>query len=228
MTTINDLAAIIAGNTDTGNLRFRQGVITAVASDGTCTVKIAGSDVEITEVKVAAHVCPIPGATCWIATDGTDLFVNATISPQGPAYGSMRRNIAGSVSSGSFVNVSFATRTESQSNGTTLGSSGITIIVPGWYTVTCSPAFENTSATGGRIARMVVNGSVVWDGTLATPGSTAIVPRFAMSVDLQLAIGDVVGYEVWQNSGVSIPLNVSAGQNVLRAVWRGPVAPNLA
>lgn len=228
MTTISNLAALLAGNNDNGNLRFRQAVITAVASDGTCTVKIAGSDVEISQVPVAAHVCPIPGATCWIATDGTDLFVHATISPQGPAYATMRRNVAGSVSTSSWTAVSFGTRTETAYHGATVGSTGITIIVPGWYQVSATPAFENTSTTGFRLGRITVNGSSVWDGSMVTPsGSTAANPRSSITTSLQLAIGDVVAYEVWQNSGSSMPLNVSAGQNVLRAVWQGPVAPNL-
>jgi hypothetical protein len=226
--TISTLAALLAGNNNDGSLRYRQAVITAVASDGKCTVKIAGSEVEISEVAVAAHVCPIPGATCWIATDGRDLFVQSTISPQGPAYATMRRAVEGAVGTSAWTDVSFGTRTDTAYHGVTVGSAGFTIIVPGWYQVSSTPTFQNTTAGGFRLSRLVVNGTSVWDGTTVSPStSSAADIRMNLATTLPLAIGDVVGLQVWQNSGANRALTVGSANNILRATWIGPVAPNL-
>lgn len=61
-------------------LRLRQGVAVTVPGDGTATVTIGGDSTLISGVRVASHVPLSAGQTCWILTDGQDLFVVATLA----------------------------------------------------------------------------------------------------------------------------------------------------
>lgn len=62
------------GGTD-NPLRLRQGVVSAVAADLTCTVTVAGSAVAVSGVKQLTTAYALAGDTVWLATDGRDLFV---------------------------------------------------------------------------------------------------------------------------------------------------------
>jgi len=69
---MHDIAQLIAGQGP--SLRLRQAEVTAVASDGTLSLKIGGSETIVTGVKAFASVCPVVGGSVWVATDGVDVI----------------------------------------------------------------------------------------------------------------------------------------------------------
>ena len=222
MIDFNELAGAIAGSKDAPQLRLRQGVIQSVNANGTCSVKIGGSAVTITNVKVAAHVCPIPTASCFLATDGRDWFVLATIAPQGPAYGSMRLSVAQSFTTATFTELSWANRTDTASTGTTLGSNGITTLVPGLYSVSATLTFTG-NATGQRILRLLKNSTTEYQGiAVSAPGS--VICRLQVAGIIKCAINDVINIDGYQSSGANLSTDISGGANRLTATWIGPVS----
>lgn len=54
---------------------FRQGVVSAVNSDGTVTLTLGGSVATVTSVRCLASVMPYVGATVWCAQFAQDLLV---------------------------------------------------------------------------------------------------------------------------------------------------------
>jgi hypothetical protein len=70
-------AAIIAG--ERGGLRLRQAVVVSAVGN-VVTLKIAGSDAEISGVVCLAHVSPAPSDVVWLLTDGLDLLVIGKIA----------------------------------------------------------------------------------------------------------------------------------------------------
>lgn len=223
----DDIAALAALLTsgDEKRFRLRQGEITAVASDNTCTVTIAGdTDNPISEVNYASTVCPVPGAGCWIATDGDDLFVVATLSPYGPAVGNMRRTTQQIIGDSTWTAANYSTsvnRANEYNYGTTNGSAGITVLVPGLWAVMATPAIVGNSGGSGRAAAITVNGTRVWSGSLA-PASATMDARIVCSGTLKLAIGDVVGIDLFQNSGANRNTAVGTEQGLLNVRWIGP------
>ncbi len=82
MDIVGDLARILAPGEQRAALRLRQGKIIAVAADGTATITIGGDNTEISGIAVASHVSAVPGFACWLAVDGRDAFIIATIGPE--------------------------------------------------------------------------------------------------------------------------------------------------
>lgn len=221
----DDIAALAALLTsgDEQRFRLRQGTITAVASDGTCTVTIAGdTDNPISEVNYASTVCPVPGAGCWIATDGDDLFVVATMAPYGNAWGQWRRNNAQAVPNASWTGFgpAPANRVEEFYYGTVYGSGGLQVLVPGLWRVTTTPAFVSNSA-GVRASRITLNGAAVLDGITAA-ASGAITSRVSANGVVKCAIGDIIAADVYQTSGGSLNTDTGAGTMIFQAEWIGP------
>lgn len=60
--------------------RLRLAVVQSVESNRTCTVKVGGSTVAISGVKYLGNAQPLPNATAWIVSDGTDLFLLGTLA----------------------------------------------------------------------------------------------------------------------------------------------------
>lgn len=225
----NDIAALAAlmVSGDQQRFRLRQGQITAVASNNTCTVTIAGeTDNPISEVKYASAVCPVPGASCWIATDGRDLFVVATIAPYGVAWGNMRRTTAQTINNGTFVQMDFSTeanRADIYNYGTTSSSSGITVLVPGLWAIMGSPTFVQNSGGNARYSFITVNGTRAWQGAFAAEsggGSSTYAP-VPCAGTLKLQIGDVVGIQLFQNA-TNMNTLVGVGYGILNVRWIGP------
>lgn len=220
--TIASLASILGPSS--GGLRFREAVITAVASDGSCTVRIAGDDVEVSEVNVAAHVCPVPNSTVWVATDGSDLFVIASLAPSGPGFVHTYRTTDMNISNTTWTPLVWTSLVTPSQYGGTVSSSGITVLVPGLWRIEGGLAFASPAgATGVRTSRVTVNGANVYVGA-NSPGTAAAAGRMPVGVTLKLAIGDVVNMEVWQNNGGTLALNGAADTFTLRATWVGPAA----
>lgn len=203
--------------------KLRQGVIVSVAADYTVTVTIGGSTTQVTGVSVASHTCPIPGATCWLATDGTDWMVLATLAPTGPAYGSMRKSVAQSIPNAAWTAMTWASRTDTIATGTTLGSDGVTIGVPGLYSVTLSSDIGGTQTAGTHYVRITKGGVAMAQGSAANfPTTSTFVSRTIAAGIFKCAVGDVINGEVYQNAGAARDQDIAAGQNVISLVWIGP------
>lgn len=202
-------------------VRFRQGVIVSLQGS-TATVKIGGSTTDVAGIHYASNTCPVPGATCWLSTDGRDWFILATLAPSGPAWGTMRKSTVQAIPTSAFTELAWGSRTDVTTYGLTPGSAGFTVIVPGIYSVTASPTFV-ANATGVRIGRIVVNGAPISQG-VAIPATTGIVSRNATGTIVKCAAGDIINADVWQNSGANLNTDTGAGHCVLDAVWVGPAA----
>ncbi|MDP1877971.1 MAG: hypothetical protein Q8M17_10510 [Actinomycetota bacterium] len=213
MSDMGDLVAALAAAAPDPRLRLRQGVIVSVESDGTATVTIAGGTQHIPGVKVAASCCPIPGAACWIARDGRDAMVLASLAPVAPACIALARTSAQSIPSGAFTAVSWSSETGDNSgmwaSGTTL-----TVVVPGLYVLTAQVAWP-ASTTGIRWLRLLVDGSAVASDVRA-PVNTAQTVALAWSV--RLAQGAAVTVDVQQDTGSAVNLASAA----LTGSWLGP------
>lgn len=222
MNELKDLVSAIKTAAPDAPVRFRQGKIVSVQANGTATVTIGGSSTEIPSTKVASGVCPVPGATCWLATDGRDLMVFATLAPTGPAWGTMRQSVAQAIPTGSFTAMAWANRADVVTHGVTATNTGLQVLVPGIYSITASPALA-ANATGNRHSQITVNGTVAAQGASVGSLSTQIA-RLNVSTILKLAINDVVNVTVYQNSGANLNTDTGAGTGTLAVTWLGPAA----
>ena len=222
MTDMNELAAEIVRASSTAPVRLRQGVISTVNSDGSANVTVAGSTTVLTSVKVASHVCPVPGTTVFLATDGRDWYVLNTLAPSGNAWGAMRQAAPQSITSGAFAELSWSARTDTASRGVTLSNTGLVCVVPGLYHITAAATFD-ANATGQRHARLVVNGATVIQGTGGNASGGSDVQRLRADGLWRLAVGDVVNLSVFQSSTIPLSTTIGAGHNLLRMVWISPV-----
>lgn len=196
---------------------LRQGTVVSVQADSTVTVTIGGSSTEVAGVKVAASCCPVPGATCWLATDGLDLFVLATLAPAGIAWGTMRKSTAQTISTATWTALNWTSRTEDVAYGVTLGANGFTVVVPGIYTATGATAFS-PDATGHRYARITKNGTAITSAGGVAPSLTA---RTLAAATMKCAVGDVINLEAYQSSGADLNTAVDGAGNILAVAWIG-------
>lgn len=219
---IKDLVAALAETAPESPFRLRQGVIVSLQANNTATITIGGSTTEIANVHYDSSVCPIPGATCWLATDGRDWFILSTLAPSGPAYASTRQSVAQSIPTGAFTALDWTNRTETTATGMTVGNTGLTCVVPGLYTVTVAASFA-ANATGQRHLVITKNATNEVQG-YSTNGLTGDICRMSIASTFKLAAGDVVNANVYQNSGGALNTTVAAGHTLIRAVWIGPAA----
>lgn len=220
---IKDLVAALADSAPAAPFKLRQGTIVSVQGTNTCTVTIGGSATQVANVHYDSSVCPIPNATCWLATDGRDWFVLSTLAPNGPAYASMRQSVAQSIPTASFTALNWTNRTETTATGMTIGNSGFTCIVPGLYTVSVAATFA-ANATGQRHLIITKNGTNEVQGYSTNAPTGSDICRMGIASTFALAIGDTVNATVYQSSGGALNTQIAAGHNILRAVWIGPTA----
>ena len=79
---LHEIAKEIAEAGD-GGLRLRQGVVTAIAADGTLTVAIAGSTVPVAGVRAFSSASAAVGAAVWLAVDGPLVLVIGSVGSGG-------------------------------------------------------------------------------------------------------------------------------------------------
>lgn len=223
MTDIKALADAIAKAGDDPRIRLRQGVIQTVNANGSANVTIAGSTTVISNIHVASHACPLPGASCFLLTDGRDWIIMATLAPYGPAYAQMRQNAAQSIANSSFAALDWTTRADTMSAGMTIGNSGFTCVVPGLYDVNFSAVFA-ANATGQRHAYIQHNGATEFAGFSTNAPGTGDICRMNVTCVIKLAIGDTVNGVMYQSSGGALSTQIGTGANILRATWLGPAA----
>lgn len=221
------IAQIVKGAGPAGQrpaLRLRQGTVVTDNLDGTVDVKLAGSDAAVSGIRCLASVCPIPGAAVWLATDGMDLFAIGTIMPTGPVFCTIARTTDGTLSTGTWYDMSFASNSRTDPYG--MWSSGapdrITCIVPGIYQIEGQVTFD-TDSNGGRDIRLAVNG-----GTKAQdmrPPRPGVATAVTVSTIWKLAAGDYIQLGARQSSGANLSILASSSGGVrLTVQWlRGPV-----
>lgn len=218
---IHEIAAAIAA--PGSNLRLRQGKITAVASDGTLSVQIAGSTTTITGVKALASVCPKINAGVWLATDGADLFAIGTIAPVGPAYCSIMRTTSLSVGNTTDTQVNFlSTATvEADTHGmfSTSTPTYLTCQVPGVYQVSTAVAFA-AGGTGLRSVWFQVGSNIA--ARDMRPPSGVGTNILALAALVPMAAGDQLSLYVRQSQGTALDLTAGAYYPRLRACWLRP------
>lgn len=207
-----------------GGLRLRQATVTGVSGNGTLVVRIAGSSTSITGVKALAHVCPKQGATVWLATDGVDLLAIGTVTPVGPAYASVQRTTAQTLTTGTDTYVDFlasATVTDTHGMWSAGATDRLTVQVPGVYLLTAHVVWE-FSSVGRRDTSLRVNGGVVASSyEAATP--TVRGNRHAMATAVALAAGDYLQINANHSSGANLTLAAGADAQKLTATWLRPV-----
>ena len=221
MNAMNELIAAMGAAAPAAPFRIRQGTIISVQADSTTTVTIAGSDTQITGVKVASSCCPIPGATVWLATDGRDWFVLTALAPSGPAWAAMRQSAAQSIPNNTWTDLSWTSRAETAEYGATVSNSGLVCVVPGLYQVTGTVDFVS-NATGQRHSALALNGNIAIQGTGHNTAAGSQPTRLRADGLLRLTPGDVVNLSANQNSGAALNTITGAGFNMIRMVWIGP------
>jgi hypothetical protein len=105
-------------------------------------------------------------------------------------------------------------------HNTTSNSSRYTAQVTGWYTV-CGVTCWAANATGGRGARIHVNGSSVAGSAqllIAASGST-ITGVMTAARAVQLNAGDYVEVAGWQSSGAALNTGVASGGDLAPALY---------
>ena len=216
------VSAIVAAAPD-APVRFRRGQIVSVQANGTVTVTVAGGTTAVAGVKVSSSCCPLPGAGCWIATDGRDMYVMDTLAPNGPAYGFMRKSSAQSIPNATWTEMTWGGRTDTIATGVTLGTTGITVTVPGIYATTVAIQLGGTWTTGTCYVRLIRNGTIIAAGSgMPFPSSSSFAMRAVATMPIRCAAGDVLNAEIYQNAGGARDQDIGAGANVLSAVWIGP------
>lgn len=79
---LHEIAEQIAGAGSAG-LHLRQAVISAIASDGTLSVLVAGSTTAIDGIRAFSSCDPVDvGASVWLAVDGASIFAIGAIRPK--------------------------------------------------------------------------------------------------------------------------------------------------
>lgn len=204
-----------------GRLRLRQGEIVSVQADGTATITIGGDTTALAGIKVASNVCPIPGASCWLAVDGGDLFILATLAPSGAAFGRMRQSSAQTVTSGGYARMSFTNRTAVRTQGVTVGNNGFTVVVPGWYQVNAQVSWATAAAT--RRGIQILGGGSRYSGGNLVQVTSSGQPSISASAIVEAAAGELIEAEIFQDSGGNLATVVGGGLCVLDVTWLRPV-----
>lgn len=203
-------------------IAMKQVTINAVNAAGEARIEFGGGTVTDSYVKVASNVCPIPGTVGWCLTDGVDWFLLATLVPNGPAYGTMRKNATQSISNTSWTAITWASVVDNAAYGVTQDSSGFTVQVPGLYQVSGNFSIDNFGTAGEFYMRLTKNGTAFASSGTRAPGNASNAARASATQIVKCAIGDVITASVYQSSGTGKTTNVAAGENALSIVWLGP------
>lgn len=215
MSDLRALAAAIANAGGDPKIRLRQATIVSVQTDSTVTLTIAGGSTQVTGVKVAASCCPIPGATCWVATDGKDMFVMSTLAPVGPAYVFVTRAATQSIADSTFTNIQFDTQvTDNADMWVATSPAQFVAKTPGLYSLNAFSTWPNATV-GSKVIQVLVNGAIQY--LMKWPVYNG--PHYAQcTFTYRLALNDVVTFQVFQNTGAAVAMSSAAAW----CHWLGP------
>lgn len=216
MSDLRKLVKAIQDQSPTSSVRLRQGLITAVAADGTCSVALSGSSTSVTGIKVASHVCPVPNASCWVATDGRDMFILNTVATPN-AFVRASRSTNQSLTASTWTALTFPAKDHDTAAMFTVGTSAINITVAGIYAITATCIFTD-SAVGYRHLRVLQNGTVITQTTASNAATNKV--RLAAATHVHASLGDVITFEAYHSSNGALAVEEAAGT----ALWISPVS----
>lgn len=107
----------------------------------------------------------------------------------------------------------------------TFSKTAIRIITPGTYDILGQTSYmvSGGSSTGGRMARITVNGTAIAIESRQAAQTNVVQVNTMVQVSAQsvtLANGDVIRLTAYQNSGVAIPVSTASGERpFLSARW---------
>ncbi len=224
MTDLHEIAALFAK--PDGRLRLRQGEVSAIADDGSVSVKLGGSSTAVSGVKLLASVCPMVGGGLWLAGDGMDLIGIGTVTPTGPAFVDVRRSSAQSIPTATDRDIDFLSgaTVDADTHGMfdTAASDRVTIKVPGVYGFTYGTAWAS-NGTGTRSVWIEVD--AVAKGRIVVPGFSGGTNVIATCTEVECALKDVVQLFVRQSSGGSLDCQAFSHSPRLTARWLRPLTP---
>lgn len=201
--------------------RFRQGEVTAVGTDYTVTVRVAGSSETVSGVRYIGPTPPLPGTGVWLVVSASDLFAVGSLAAAG-------RSITPRVYRTSDASIADATDEvvtweADEFDGLGHWSSGtdLTVQVPGRYQAVAQVRFA-ANATGFRAAWIRLNGSTQIARTQVLPISGSPSYFQVVSTPVALVAGDDLQLVVRQNSGGALSLIGGAYDTALALTYLGP------
>ena len=200
---LHEIAKEIAGAGSTG-LHLRQGVVTAIAADGTISVQIAGSTKTISGVRTLSSAAPVVGSAVWLAVDGSLVLAIGTVYAGGrfSAYATGSTSLA--TAAWTMVALAGVTYTDGNFSG-----SRYTCPVAGRYLFSGHVMVTLTAAGAQTVASLFVNAAEAVRGVnLLTPYAGA----YGLTVCglLSCAAGAVVDLRAWSGSAGSSTSAVAA------------------
>lgn len=198
------LAQMIAQSADPGWV-LRQGEAVSVQDDYTATVKVAGSDTEVTGVRYMGDP-PKPASGVWVMANSNDLFILGSIASAGRAAAPLvYRTTNVSISNATPTPITWEAE-DADAYGFWSSGSAVTVNVPGRYVAVGQTDFAS-NATGVRSASIVVDGAVVGAQRVAAYSGVAHVN--VSSVPFTVGATATVALWVEQNSSGALDVVAS-------------------
>lgn len=206
--------------------RFRLGTVSAIATNYTISVQIAGSSTVLTGIKYLANVQPLVGSPVWIVSDGTDLFAFGVLAADG-------RMVAPRVNRSTDLGIPDATdqaitwdAVNNDSYGTWNAGSPTRLTAPltGRYVATATVAFAGNAA-GFRALWIEKTGTLTLARahTLSVGGGSPTWMNITTPPFDMIAGQDYIRCLVRQNSGLAINITQSSTFSpAMGLVYLGP------
>ena len=186
--------------------RFRKGEAVSVQSDYTMTIKIAGSDTEVTGVRYVGEPAP-PGAGVWVLTNGsTDVFALAPNAAVGRTISPLAYRATNQVINNASATPLVWEAVDQDPHGF-LTASVMTVTIPGRYVATAQVDYAS-NGTGVRSASIVADSVAV--GVSRVGAFTGVAHVNVTSVPFTVSASAEVSVVVEQNSGGSLDVVASA------------------
>lgn len=228
MTDLNDLVDAIKSSAPAPSLKRRMGVVTAINSDYTLNVKIAGSNNVITGVRYFANVVPPKvSAHVWLETDGRDWIATGAIAGLGGQHLSVKayRTADLNVATGTaFTTVPWQAVEYDPYGMYSSGSGNITVPVTGRYLVTAQVTWQGLSGgyRSGTLNHSVL--STAFGYTQIDSSSTSQISLSVSAVRSAVA-GESFYLQVRQGSAGALNLlGTTANQTFITVSYLGPAA----
>lgn len=220
---LGKLASAFTGSDNPTRIRF--GKITAVGSDHTVTVTIAGSTTAIASVKYLASNAPQIGAVCILVTDGIDIFVLDHVASGGMTLAPrISRSTNQSIPDSTGTPISFD---GAQGDAWGCWSAGsptlVTAPISGRFMAVGYVQFA-ANGTGIRTAYIEKNGTTTLAGDQRAPASGASPTMIGITAHaVDMIQGDYLRLMVYQTSGGALNcLNASTFAPGLSLIYLGP------
>ena len=226
MSNLNDLVEALKSNAPDPALKRRMGVVTAIASTYTISVKIAGATNVITGVRYFGHYAPKVGSAVWLDTDGRDWIAVGVIAGLGAAHPSCKvyRTADQSIATGSAWTAVVWQAAEYDPHGMYNGTSLVTVPITGRYLIQAQVQF-NANGTSYRGSSLRLNGvTTISFAQTDAAGSTALYSHHNATT-AKLTAGDYVQLLVRQNSGAALGLSATTtSESHMTVTYLGPDA----